>query len=372
MSSRSTIARVVGLALLGLASPAMPVHGQDVAALLADYMEDADFSGSVMVTKNGVSLLSSGFGMANLELGVPNSPSTKFRIGSITKQFTAMGILILQDRGRLRVEDRFGDHVPDVPESWRDLTIHQLLTHTSGIMHSWDLPGFAETMMIPASLDGTLARFHDRALLFEPGTRFQYSGVGYFLLAKIIEVVSGRAYAEFLREEIFFPLGMHDTGVDRPEELLDQRAAGYLRDEDGQIRNAPYIYVPILTGGGNLYSTVEDLSRWDRALSARELVSGDAYESLYRPELNSYGYGWRVGELDGHFAVQHGGNVSGFNAYILRIPDEGLCVVVFSNIQPGRARQIGQALAAIVLGTNWPCQSFCPDHRARRPRLRLK
>jgi CubicO group peptidase (beta-lactamase class C family) len=346
-----TSGRVVGLALLGLALLAMPVQGQDTSALLADYMKEADFSGSVMVTKNGVSLLSAGFGMANLELGVPNSPSTKFRIGSITKQFTAMGILILQDRGRLRVEDQVSDHVPDVPESWRNLTIHQLLTHTSGIMHSWDLPGFAETMMVPASLDGTLERFHDRALLFEPGTRFQYSGVGYFLLAKIIEVASGGTYPEFLREEIFLPLGMHDTGTDRPDDLILERASGYLRDDEGQVRNAPYIYMPILTGGGNLYSTVEDLARWDRALSARRLVSDDAYESLYGPELNGYAYGWRIVESNGHRAIQHGGNVSGFNAYILRIPDADLFVVALSNVQPGRTRQIAQALAAIVLGT---------------------
>jgi CubicO group peptidase (beta-lactamase class C family) len=351
MISHITSGRAVGVALLGLTLQAPPAHGQDLGALLADYMDEADFSGSVMVTKDGVSLLSSGYGMANLELGVPNSPSTKFRIGSITKQFTAMGILILQDQGRLKVEDRIGDHVPDVPESWRNLTIHQLLTHTSGIMHSWDLPGFAETMMIPAGLDGTLARFHDRALLFEPGTQFQYSGVGYFLLAKVIEVVSNREYAEFLREEIFLPLGMHDTGADRPDDLLDQRASGYVQDEHGQIHNAPHIYVPILTGGGNLYSTVEDLARWDRALSARRLSSEDAYESLDRPELNDYAYGWRVGEWEGHWAVRHSGGLPGFNAFILRIPDEDLCIVVLSNSVPGRARQIGQALAAIVLGT---------------------
>jgi CubicO group peptidase (beta-lactamase class C family) len=347
--SRQAPFRMLGLLLLGLATSAIPVHGQDLTTLLDDYLKEADFSGSVMVTKDGVGLLSSGYGMANRELAVPNSPSTKFRIGSITKQFTAMGILILQDRGQLRVEDQVGDHVPDVPESWRDLTIHQLLTHTSGIMHSWDLPGFAETMMIPASLDGTLTRFHDRALLFEPGTQFQYSGVGYFLLAKVIEVVSGQTYAEFLREEIFSPLGMHDTGADRPEDLLDQRASGYVQDDDGQIRNAPYIYVPILTGGGNLYSTVEDLARWDRALRAHRLISDDAYASFYRPELNDYANGWRVGEWEGYWAVRHSGGLPGFNAFILRIPDEDLCVVVLSNLVPGRARQIGQALAANVM-----------------------
>ncbi len=328
-----------------------PVQAQDASGRLADYMEGADLSGSVIVSKNGVTLLSEGYGYANLELGVPNTPQTKLRIGSITKQFTSMAILILQERQRLGVHDSVGKHVPNVPDVWRSLTIHQLLTHTSGIMHSWNLPGFRETMMVPATLDQTLARYHRQPLLFTPGEQFAYSGVGYFLLAKIIETVSGHDYETFLKREIFAPLGMEDTGADRPELVQGQRAAGYVHGEDGEILNAPPIYMPILTGGGNLYSTAEDLGRWAESLGVRRLISNTAYEAMYRPELNDYAYGWRVVDWKGARTIQHSGGVNGFNAHILRIPDEGLYVVVLSNMLPGKARAVAQRLAGLARAT---------------------
>jgi CubicO group peptidase (beta-lactamase class C family) len=341
-------AAVFVVLLQGLAA-APHLHAQSLPDRLDTILEQADLGGSVIVTRGGATLLSAGYGMANREHAVPNTPETKFRIGSITKQFTAMAILILQDRGKIHVEDRVGDHLTTVPDTWQELTIHQLLTHTSGIMHSWALPGFAETMSVPTTLDETLKRFFDQPLVFEPGTGFQYSGVGYFLLAKIIEEVSGKRYEDFLNEEIFTPLNMLDTGADRPDVVLEGRASGYGRNEDGIVQNAPAIFMPLLTGGGNLYSTVEDLARWDRALSAHTLISEEAYAAMYRPERERYGYGWRVGELDGRRSISHSGGVPGFNAFILRLPDQDICVVVLTNLQPGGAGRLGQTLAREVL-----------------------
>jgi CubicO group peptidase (beta-lactamase class C family) len=188
-----------------------------------------------------------------------------------------MAILILQEQGKLQLEDSLAIHLRDLPEHWASITLHQLLTHTSGIMHSWSLPGFEEKMMIPVTLDETLALFHDEPLLYEPGTGFAYSGLGYFLLAKVIETVSGCSYEEFLRAEIFEPLGMDDTGADTPDVVLKHRASGYVL-EGGVLRNAPVIFMPILTGGGNLYSTVTDLSLWDSALTAQRLISPQSYD----------------------------------------------------------------------------------------------
>lgn len=331
-----------------------PVSAQSVAEGIDGLLQAANLSGSVIVTVGGTTVFSSGYGMANRELSVPNTSSTKFRIGSITKQFTAMAVLLLQDQGRLNVHDRVGDHLKNVPDSWQGLTIHQLLTHTSGLMHSWSLPRFAEIAMMPISLDETLELFFDEPLRAEPGTRYEYSGLGYFLLAKIVEVVSDQSYDAFLEAEVFTPLGMNDTGPDRPEALLEGRAAGYVLGEDGAVQNAPPIFAPILTGGGHLYSTVEDLSRWDRGLARQALVSVEAYQQMYRPEMQGYAYGWRVGRLRERPTLSHGGGLPGFNAYILRVPEDDLCVVVLSNLTPGQARPVAEAVALTVLDHEQP------------------
>jgi CubicO group peptidase (beta-lactamase class C family) len=260
-----------------------------------------------------------------------------------------MAVLLLQEKGHLHVHDRVGDHLENVPDSWQGLTIHQLLTHTSGLMHSWSLPRFAEIATVPISLEETLELFFDEPLQSEPGTKYEYSGLGYFLLAKIVEVVSGQSYDAFLEAEVFTPLGMTDTGPDRPQTLLEGRAAGYVRGEDGAVQNAPPIFTPILTGGGHLYSTVEDLSRWDRGLARQALVSVEAYEQMYRPELQGYAYGWRVGQLRERPTLSHGGGLPGFNAYILRLPEDDLCVVVLTNLTPGQARPVAEAVALTVL-----------------------
>ena len=321
--------------------------GDRLDKYLTDLHVDGRFDGSVSVTKSDEVLLSKGYGLADVEHGVANTPQTRFRIGSITKQFTAMGILILQERGRLSVTDALGKHLTDIPSAWEGLTIHQLLTHTSGIMHSWALPGFRDTMMVPASIDEVLRRYHDQPLLFTPGEDFQYSGVGYLLLAKVIEESSGKPYGTFLQGEVFAPLGMHDTGADQPELVLERRARGYVY-EDGTLRNAPTIYIPNETGGGNLYSTVEDLARWDRALREKRLISPAGYKALYQPDLEGYAYGWGVSEQDGRRVLGHGGGVPGFTSSILRVPDEELCVVVLTN-SPVWAWNIAERLAETVL-----------------------
>jgi len=192
---------------------------QDTATKLDHYLTakatSRFFTGSVLVTRDGRDLLRRSCGFADVEHRIPNTPGTKFRLGSITKQFTAMVIMILQEQGKLNVQDTIGKHLSDVPTSWQSITIHQLLTHTSGLMHSWDLPGIQETMMVPSSLEQTLARFADRPLLSKPGERFYYSGLGYFVLAKIIQTVSGSPYGTVLQYHIFAPLGMNNTGEDR-------------------------------------------------------------------------------------------------------------------------------------------------------------
>ena len=328
------LVKVVLLAFVSISCSAMQAHGQDITEQLDQYFSDAGLNGSVIVTHNGNTILAKGYGMANFELGVSNTSETVFRIGSITKQFTAMAILILQERGLLRVEDTVGTHVSDVPEAWKPLTIHQLLTHTSGIMHSWPLDGFGETMAVPTTLDETLSRFYDEPLLFEPGSDYRYSGTAYFLLAKLIEELSDQSFGEFLKENIFDPIGMHHTGMDTQEEVVQNRAIGYEESESGQMQNAPDIYMPILTGGGNMISTVGDMALWDAALSNFELISTDSYAKMYQPDKNNYAYGWRVLSFDETKLYQHTGGVPGFAALISRLPEKELCVIVLTNKIP--------------------------------------
>ncbi|MBT4601847.1 MAG: beta-lactamase family protein, partial [Bacteroidetes Order II. Incertae sedis bacterium] len=289
----------------------------------------------VLITRAGKPILSRAHGWADLEHQVANTTQTKFRIGSVTKQFTAMAILILHERGKLRLTDPIASYIPNSPDAWSDISIHHLLTHTSGIMHSWKLPNWRDTMMEPATLTETIDRFRDQPLEFTPGESFAYSGVGYFILALIIEHVSGKPYGDFLHEAIFAPLGMRNTGADHYKPVLSHRATGYVWAE-AELAHAPPIFMPILTGGGNLYSTVEDLTVWDQALGEKRLISDALYERMYTPVRNNYAYGWKIQERFGLKEISHGGWVLGSRALILRYPEERVCIVVLTNADHSR------------------------------------
>lgn len=314
------------LALMLLSSSHVTV-GQtlDKADRLTKYLETVaakgHFSGAIMVVEHGKPLVAKAYGMANAEHQVPNTTRTKFRIGSVTKQFTAAAVMMLQERGKLSVSDPVDKYLDDVPDRWKGITIRQLLSHTSGLMHSWALPDFEKTIMIPAPPEQTLARFREQPLVSEPGEGFLYSGLGYFVLARVIEKVTGLTYDAFLKENIFSPLGMSDTGSDRPGPVVANRASGYVFSE-GRLENAPAVYMPIFSGGGNLYSTVEDLLRWDQALYSAKAVSRKSFEAMTTPVRNNYGYGWEMTEVFGHRVMAHGGSLPGFTAFIARHVDD--------------------------------------------------
>ena len=306
-----------------------------------------DFMGTVLVIGEGERLLAQGYGMADLENQVPNALHTKFRIGSITKMFTAMSMMILAEQGKVQFEDLLSEYLEDIPDHWSEITLHHLLSNTSGIMHSWALPGFTKHMSLKATTRETIAKFVDQPLVAPPGEQYHYSGAGFFTLSLVIEKASGMSYEDFLRQHIFEPLEMADTGCDHPDPILPHRARGYAPTEDGLI-NSPMIFMPILTGGGNLYSTAEDLAKWDAALNAGKLISEDSYRLMYKPVLNNYAYGWRVAVKNERRSVMHGGGVSGFNTFLLRFPEDEVCVIVLSNVKPAPANPIAQKLAAIV------------------------
>jgi CubicO group peptidase (beta-lactamase class C family) len=279
------------------AQDAKPPAAETIAAAADQYCQAHvainKFSGSVLVAKGDQVLFAKGYGLANVEHDVPNTAQTKFRLGSITKQFTAMAILILQEQGKLSVDDLVSKHVDGCPEAWKDVTIHHLLTHTSGIPSFTSLPGYGASMPLPSSPRQTLDRVRDMPLEFAPGEKFVYSNSGYVLLGEIIEKVAGKPYEKFLPEVIFEPLGMKDTGYDFPAPIVPHRAAGYRRIGD-QLANAAYLDMTIPHGAGALYSTVEDLHRWSVALDERKLISSGAYEKMFTPAKGNYAYGWIV------------------------------------------------------------------------------
>lgn len=319
-----------------------------IGAYLAACVEAEQFNGSVLVARKDEQLVCRGFGFANFEHQALNSPETKFRLGSVTKQFTAMAVMVLAEQGKPSVDDPVGKHVEQAPEAWKEVTIHHLLSHTSGIANFTSFPDYLATMRLPSTPDQTIARFRDKPLEFAPGEKFAYSNSGYILLGTIIEKVSGQSYEAFLREAIFQPLEMLATGYDHQEEILEHRAAGYRRD--AKLSNAPFIDMSIPYAAGGLYSTVGDLWRWDQALSAGKLLSQKGMEAMFTPAKGDYAYGWNIHKRSGQVVVSHGGGINGFATSIVRIPDLQVCVAVLSNVESSASGRMAHDLASIVLG----------------------
>ena len=312
------------------------------------------FSGSILVAQDGEPVAIKGYGLANREHGVPNTPQTKFRLGSVTKQFTAMAILILQEQNKLHVYDRISKLLPECPSHWEPVTIHHLLTHTSGIPEHAHKIDWTTAGRSPHTVDQIIELFRDQPLVFEPGEQYRYSNSGYALLGKIIEQISGVTYETFLDKHIFEPLGMVNTGYDSHDRVIVHRATGYdLRDDEFAI--SQYIDMSIPYAAGALYSTVEDLLLWDQALYANNLVSTESLETMFmiNPLITNYGYGMEAGEQFGRRWFGHGGSIWGFLSHFIRYPEDKLCIAVLSNLTSTKPVEISRTLAAIVFNESY-------------------
>ncbi|HKR60615.1 MAG TPA: serine hydrolase [Pyrinomonadaceae bacterium] len=322
------------------------------------------FSGVVLVARNGQTIFRRGYGLANREFSIPNTPTTKFRVGSVSKQFTAAGILLLEQRGKLQVSDRVDKYLPDWPKAWHEVTIHHLLSHTAG------LPRLTTHALLEVSAlsRSTLSPFREVRDLFKPGEELQpldskpgekwnYSNIGYIVLAMIIEKVSGKNYCDFFSQEIFQPLGMMNSWCGEPATILTQRASGYNRINETLV-NGPYTDMRFVNGAGSIYSTLDDLLVWDRVLDSNRLFSSSARDRLFTPVLNEYAYGWWIQKKLGRKVQWHGGNeIGGFVAHVARYPAEQLFIVVLSNVwsNPDRSqvRAMVNELTAIALGESY-------------------
>jgi CubicO group peptidase (beta-lactamase class C family) len=334
----------------------------DVVTKVDEYMNAAakfdKFSGTILIARNGMPLVTRGYGMANYELKVPNTPKTVFQIGSVSKQFTAMAIMQLQERGKLNVNDSICKHLKDCPAAWQPITIRHLLTNTSGIKGFSTLPDWDDRIsVLPYTRTGFVKVFRDLPLEFVPGEKYTYSNSGYYLLGLIIEGASGRSYREFLSENIFVPLGMKSSNYNEHPALVPNRATGYYWELDSFI-SAPNENLALSFASSGIYTTIEDLLLWDQALYTEKLVSRKSLEEIFTPftkgapegDQYSYGYGWNIGKKFDRQSRSHGGRHNGFKAYIARFPEERVTVLVQGNSDRSNATRIGTNLAAIVFG----------------------
>ena len=307
-----------------------------------------DFNGSALVAKDGQVLYAKGIGYADRAKDQRNAPDTRFRLGSITKQFTAMGVLMLESRGLVGLDDAACGFLDVCPPGWDAITIGHLVSHTSGIANYTDLPDLEQWgPLTPAEI---VAKVEDIPLAGRPGDSFAYSNTGYVLLGMIIERVSGMSYEEFLEDGIFEPLGMRDSGYDHGDRGVAQGYRVAFVPADAIDMSVPY-------AAGALYSTVLDLQRWDAALSAAELVPAADMIRYFRPLAADtglgglgYAYGLFVGQEDGHEIQAHGGAINGFSTFMARYPDDGVLVVLLANREMGGLEIIASTAARLVRG----------------------
>jgi CubicO group peptidase (beta-lactamase class C family) len=348
------------LTLACLAGATLPLFGADappgpsarIDAIFASTAGGRLPGAAVLVVRDGAVIHSKAYGLANVELGLPNTPRTTFRLASVSKSFTALLVLQLVEQGRLRLDDPLEKYAPGVVGG-DAMTIHHLLSHTAGMP---DFMSFEDAAKMP----------RDAA----PGERLNYSNLGYSALGRVIEKVAGKTYEARLREAILDPLGMKDTGCDRRDAVLPGRATGYLFSPAGGVVLAEYSDAGNDFAAGGLYSTAEDMARWVRALVEGRIVSKATLEKAWAPVTlaggrhGAYGYGFMLVPYRGLREIGHGGDISGFNSYVALYPTEKLAIVVLSNVgmrPPGPvpeagaiAHQVVEVLAGDRLGPRWP------------------
>ncbi|MGE5413705.1 MAG: serine hydrolase [Syntrophomonadaceae bacterium] len=341
------------------AGAATPDQVAEIDRTFAEAYPPTGPGAAVLVVQDGRPVLRKGYGMAELELGVPIAPDMVFRVGSVTKEFTAACILRLAEEGRLALDDPVSKYLPDFPTGGRPVTLEELLTHTSGLRSYTDMPSWQRRMREDWTLAELEASFSGEPFDFEPGTRWHYDNSGYVLLGAVIERVAGKPYAEVVEDLIFRPLGMKDTRYGSDVPIVPRRVAGYQKSAQGVI-NAPFISMTQPYAAGGLVSTVDDLARWHAALDAGGILSAESRRRMWTPVRlpdgtdTRYGYGWIVWSLDGRPVVEHGGGINGFVTANLRLPEDGIYVAVLSNCAGcADVRSLALRAATRLAGRPW-------------------
>jgi CubicO group peptidase (beta-lactamase class C family) len=363
-NTRSQVSRslgwlAAGVAMAALLAPGLPAMAEmpspekQADELFSRLIKAEDAGLAVLVAQNGKILFEKGYGLEDMEHRAPVTMETKFRIGSVTKQFTSAAILKLQEEGKLSVNDKLSKYIPDFPRG-DEVTLHHLLTHTSGIHSFTSKPDFILKVTNTVTTEDIIKYFKNDPYDFDPGAKWLYDNSGYVLLGYIVEKVSGKTYAAFLRENFFQPLGMTNTGVHRSGVALSHEALGYSY-KDGKFDRAMNWDMSWAGGAGALYSTVEDLYRWNEAVFNGKVLSEESLKAAFTPVktkenlgddlVGGYGYGWFVSKWRGLREISHGGGLHGFSSFLLRLPSENFTVVVLANSAPAAHEVVPDTLA---------------------------
>jgi len=288
------------------------------------------------VFKDGKVVKSRAYGLANVELNVPASTNNVFEIGSVSKQFTATALLMFYEEGKIKLEDRIDQYIADLPESWRSVTIRQLLSHTSGIPDIEEIFGYDSYRNI-YTVKQIIDVANSKPMDFRPGGSWHYSNTGYFLLGQVLEKVSGKPYGTLLKERIFVPLGMSHTRESDPTEVIPNRAAGYQRTKSGGLGNRDAMQPTACSGAGTIVSNLEDMAKWDAAITHHRFLKAATQEMMWTAAQTSsgpvdYGFGWFISPWRGHPSVEHSGGTAGYSCDFRRFHDSGISVMVFTNL----------------------------------------
>jgi len=332
----------------------------DLEALIDPLVEAAMEDGltpgiSVGVMQDGEIVVAKGYGLADVENDVPATEHTVYRIGSVTKQFTAAAIMLLVQEGKLDLGADITEFFPDYPTNGLSVTVEQLLNHTSGIKGYTEMQEFGEVMREDLTHDELIAIFSSAPFEFEPGERYQYSNSAFFLLGVIIEQLTEQSYADFVRDRLFAPLGMEDSHYLYNTPIIPRRAEGYA-EADGELVNDAYLSMHLPYAAGSLGSSALDLLLWQKALTGGKAVNPESYAAMTTPaDLNDgsthpYGYGLGMGNLDGHAKVSHGGGINGFLTQLAHYPEDGLTIAVLANSTSASPGLLESRIARAVLG----------------------
>jgi CubicO group peptidase (beta-lactamase class C family) len=366
--SRLAWGRVATLGVLILLLLAVPPAANELAdqidAILAESYPADGPGAAVIAVRDGQVVYRGARGMADLENGLPLTPDSVFRLGSITKQFTGACIMLLVERGELKLSDPLSQFLPDYPVHGHTISVEHLLTHTSGIFNYTNIPGYMQAQIkSDLSTEELVDAFKDQEMNFAPGEAWSYSNSGYVLLGAIIEQVSGLSYELFVQRNIFDVLGMDHSYYGSQTRIIPNRARGY-GGGPGNWSNAEYLSMTQPHAAGSLLSTVDDMARWDAALYTDKLLQPDSVKRMMtKSKLNggeetTYGLGFGVGTLRSKTAISHGGGIHGFSTYATRLPDERIYVAVLTNAPglPVRPTTVGDRIAALLAGD--PFESF--------------
>lgn len=330
-------------------------------ALLQDNYTAGKPGVTALVYKDGETMYRKAFGMANLELDVPMKPENVFELGSITKQFTSVSILMLMEQGKLSLDDEITKYLPEYPTEGKKITIHNLLNHTSGIKSYTDLPNFRATARTDQSPKEIIDIFKDEPMDFDPGEKWYYNNSGYIVLGYIIEKVSGKSYADFISDNIFVPLKMNNSYYGSKSNLIKKRASGYMPIEGG-YKNADYLSMTLPYAAGSLMSCVDDMLLWHKAVHNNTLISAESRAKAFTGGIlnngkpTHYGYGWQVSEINGTESIEHGGGIFGYVTQGVYVPSENVYVILLTNTNGISPQDPAVKMAALAIGKPYPAE----------------